>query len=462
MTAIASPRLWTLTVTRVVVCFTVLTSSEVVDAQAWARGGVAMQAPPAELRWALPLLHHWATWVVPLQIAAVGTLLSTALGLGGRAVRVLALAFSGALFALPHFSGGPRHSMHLIWFLAVLALGSAGRPLLWARQCQPVPPQRRALEELTLLAARCLLACVYFFPGLWKLRESGIDWILSDNLLNQMHWKWYQFGGAPEWRIDRYPRLVELGAFSVVVLELCFPLLLLRRWSRALAAGLGLAFHLAADAFLFLPFSALFVCYTVLIDWDGFVDWLHDGPEPAEGSGSESGRATGALGSPGGQRRRLGRAVSWRPVGAAGRIGGMGLALLVAAAGLAGLTGRMRGYPFACYPTFQWRAGLVMPDLWIAIVQEGREQWLPDSPAHGGRRSQAQWAMAWKAAGVYGDAVSLTRLRGYYESLSEPLRERGREASALRFYRASVRVDPAAWGQPPAELTRIGHWPRAE
>ena len=96
--------------------------------------------------------------------------------------------------------------------------------------------------QLSLATAWGLLAAVYFFPGLWKLRESGLDWIFSGNLQNQMYWKWYQTGAMPAWRIDRHPALVQLGALGVVLFELGFPLLLWRRGTRACAAALGLVF----------------------------------------------------------------------------------------------------------------------------------------------------------------------------------------------------------------------------
>jgi hypothetical protein len=218
-------------------------------------------------------------------------------------------------------------------------LATAARPSARRRERATPLPDAAVSAELSLALLRALLAAVYFFPGFWKLWQSGLDWIWSDNLQNQMYWKWYQFGVLPAWRVDGQPALVRLGALGVVLLELSFPLLAWRPRLRPLAAALGLAFHVAAARLMFLPFASLCACYVVLIDWEWLIAWLTDERPAAPPS-----RGRGLVHAVRGVLREGG--ASTRRVLAAGSV-------LLAGATLAGASGQMRAYPFACYPTFQ-------------------------------------------------------------------------------------------------------------
>jgi hypothetical protein len=441
-----TPGALNLALTRVAVCTLVLTSSELWDAGGWALAARSLRAPAYGLGWALPLLgasQHW----LPLAQGLCG--LSCLLGLLGWRTRwtlPAAAASAAVLFSLPHFTGAPRHSMHLVWFLTLLALSPCALRLRlpWGN-ARPSAAGAELGVRVCFVALWALLAAIYFFPGCWKLRESGAAWISSDNLQNQMYWKWYQFGALPGWRPDAHPALVRLGALGVVAFELGFPLLLLRRWSRLVAAAAGIAFHWSAALVLFLPFQALLGCYVALVDWEWAWAWLHDSSAPEARLSLRE------------RLEPLGRALA----GAAGRrcqvLSGVAAAL-VSGALVAGATGAMQAYPFACYPTFQWRASADMPDLWIAIVHDGKERWLADSPALGGVRPQARWGMAWRASGAYGEPVRLDQLIGYYRSLPAELRRDVHAGDTLRFYATRVRVQPEAWRSPPLERALLAEW----
>lgn len=435
-----------LAIARVVACGVVLASSEVIDAASWAEWARAMRAPVPGLAWALPLVDASDRWLRPVQALCVA---ATALALVGWRVRwslTLSALTAALLFALPHFSGGPRHSMHLVWFLVLLAASPCALRLRapWSNagggRATPLP-DAAVSAELSLALLRALLAAVYFFPGFWKLWQSGLDWIWSDNLQNQMYAKWYQFGALPAWRVDGHPALVRLGALGVVLLELSFPLLAWRPRLRPLAAALGLGFHVAAARLMFLPFASLFACYVVLIDWEWLIAWLAD-ERPADSPSRERGLVHAAR-----TALREGGASIRRVLVAGG--------VLLAGATLAGASGQMRAYPFACYPTFQWIAGPRLPDLWIEHERAGERRWLADSPAHGGVRPQARWGMAWRAAGVYGDPIERERLMGYYRSLPPSVRGDVAPGDRVRFNRAEVSLRPELWRAPPTSLVLL-------
>jgi hypothetical protein len=439
-----------LALTRVAVCLALLGSGEIGQARYWLDAARALRAPAYGLGWALPLLEQLASWLGVLQALCAAACLLGLLGWRVRWTLSLAAATASVLFALPHFSGAPRHSMHLVWFAALLAASPCALQLRcpWWNDA-PRAGHAELRARLTLLAGWGLLAAIYFFPGWWKLSSSGAAWIWSDNLQHQMHWKWLQNAAIPSWRPDRHPALVQAAALGVVSFELGFPLLLGRRALRLLAACAGVLFHWAAALWLFLPFQVLVACYVALIDWEALWAWLQDRqlPDPVESK-------------PHPVRQRL-RELWLAARGVSGaqpqRQALLGSALVLGAL-VAGASGEMRAYPFACYPTFQWRATPDMPDLWISVEHQGAVRWLADSPALGGVRAQARWGMAWRASGAYGDSVLLQRLIGYYQTLPASLRHGVAPGDTVRFYAVRVAVLPEAWRSPPRERRLIGEW----
>jgi hypothetical protein len=121
-------------------------------------------------------------------------------------------------------------------------------------------------------------------------------------------------------------------------------------------------------------------------------------------------------------------------------------ALLVAFASAQGARGQMRAYPFACYPTFQWRVGAEMPDLLVELeALDGRRTVLPHARDARGYRTQRQWGEVWSLAGLHGHPGD-ARLRAYLAQLrrAEPARSLVAAAARVRFYRAYVSVVPEA------------------
>lgn len=435
-----------LAVCRVAVATLVLRAEELWQAQHYARAAAELRSPAEGLSWAVSLLPLPEALVTVLQFATGIAAVLSALGLFTRSALATLAACSAVLFALPHFAGSPRHSMHVVWFVFVLALAPSGRVLsvdrlveLLRGRSRPFTRAERWSTTTALWTQRALLAAIYFFPGLWKLLESGFEWALSDNLQNQMYWKWAQFGSVPEFRPDQYPVLVQLGALLVLLFELGFPLLLWNRSTRFVAALLGIAFHEAAAASMYLGFSSLWWCYGALVDWAALLRWVRR-RRGARGSWLLPARP--ALGAD--ARHALAR---WPA-----RVTASAQLLVVCASFVQGARGQMRAYPFACYPTFQWRAAARMPDLRITLLLDGEERTLPDGPASFGARSQYRWGAAWQAMGVYDGVLDPARLRAYLDGrLNEDPALRAdvlARVSAARFYRVDIDVRPGHWGDP--------------
>jgi hypothetical protein len=340
-----------LAVFRVVVGLLFLTTREIREAAAWA-------SLPPELSIA-PRGWGWALALVPAQPSvahiAAGVLVAGALlGAVGFLARpaFTAVALAGLyVMALPLRSGLPFHDQHLVWFAALCAASPCGDALsvdAWLRRRRGEPPPvRAAAYGVPLRIAWLLVGVIFFFPGLWKLRASGLAWITSDNLRNQLYWKWATNHVAPPFRIDHFPALLHVAAAGVVLFELSFAFVVWSRRARPFVVASALIFHLSAWLFMGIDFSALWLTYVAFVDWDALLARARRQARAASEARATLARATPAL-----------------AVGA----------VLIAGAVEAGARGATNGWPFACYPTFQESAGTRMPALLISIVSaDGRE-----------------------------------------------------------------------------------------
>jgi len=322
------------------------------------------------------------------------------------------------LYAIAQLAGHVWHDMHLLWFCALLA-ASPCADVLAADARRPLRSEAK-VYAVALTAFRLLLGAIYFFPGLRKLTTSGLAWALSDNLRNQLYWKWAEHGSVPSLRIDHAPWLLRAGGLGVLAFELSFVVLVSFRRTRAVAAAAGVAFHLLSQFVFRIPFASLWLCYVALFDLRPLLAWL-----PVE------------------WRRRIDSGAAAAPVAPAPRdarawpaavVGG----LLLVAAVVQGTRGQMRSYPFACYPTFEWIAGSDMPDLLIERVDAtaGRGEVI-HARSPGGYRTQRQWGEIWSLAGVTAP-VDARRLRAYYAALGQPAPAAGGMVTFQRVYRSVI------------------------
>lgn len=435
---------------RVAVLLVILVSPEVQDGVAWSSLPPALRVVPEGLGWLVALVPITPALARVAQVVLVASTIAGIAGLFSR-ISLLFVTLSGLyLFAMVQLGGSVTHDMHLFWFTALLAASPSGAALsldAWiARRRRPSAPEPApsVAFAIPLWGARLLLGVIYFFPGFWKLQSSGLGWIFSDNLRNQMYWKWYQMGGyTPALRVDLSPTLCQAGALAAVLFELSFVFLVLTRRGRIAAAIMGLGFHLASSVFLRIPFMSLWICYVALIDWAAISARITrlGGVEPE----------LSANGVP-----RRGKGVPRSAVACAC----LGAALLTGAV-VQGARNTIQAWPFACYPTFQWTVPAEMPDLLVeAVRDDGRPAALLDGGggAAGGARSQERWGMVWSIAGMYDRDPTEAQLRAYLDliAVDAPVRDTMDGAASARFYRAFYSVVPEDRGRPPLRKILIG------
>lgn len=188
-------------------------------------------------------------------------------------VTVLAAFPLGATY----FYGKVDHTMHLFWFTGILAFSPCGEVLsidaIWRSwktglhdTVQRLKPARA--YALPLCFIMLLIGITYFFPGFWKMWNSGLEWALGDNLKNTMHQKWHQLRPwMPFFRMDQYPLLYWGGGLFTMLFELSFVFLVLHPRTRIYAALGGITFHMMTYLFLDINFWSLYGSYVVFVDW---------------------------------------------------------------------------------------------------------------------------------------------------------------------------------------------------
>ncbi|MGZ3453347.1 MAG: HTTM domain-containing protein [Polyangiales bacterium] len=396
-----------LAIFRITVCAVVLLSRDTHDAVRWA-------TLPEEARIAPIGVFSWFDLpVTPLLARAAHALVvcGALAGLFGWYTRIgltVAAVAATYLLGIPQLTGNVLHDHHLVWFLALLAASPCADAFsIEARDRGGPPPQPSIAYAVPLWFARALIAVIFFFPGLWKLRASGLEWITTDNLRNQMWWKWFENGGwRPAIRIDKHPMLCRALAGAAVAFELLFPVAVFVRPLRKWAAIVALIFHASIEALMRIPFSSLWLCYVVFIDVR-----VPDTERPAD------------------PRWRLPAIV--------------GAALVMVNAGF-GFAGISNGWPFACYPTFQWRVGTEIPGMFV----EGERSDGTRVPLLAPPYSQAQWGAQWSALGLSAP-FDLERLRAYVRATV-----RAKDIDA-HVYEARWSVVPEDYGKPPVFLRAV-------
>ena len=214
-----------------------------------------------------------ARWLV---LADLATLVLALVGVLTRWTCAAAALLSLYVFGLAQNQGKIDHYHHLIWFMALVAVGPSDRALsidaLVRRRDHGGTGSPAALT--TLRCIWLLFGLLYLGPGIAKLASALTDgWASEVNLRRIMWAQWlsrshYQPDFAP-WRwIDGAPGLVIVGSgLAVIAFETSFAALVPFRRVRPWLAAAGVAFHVLNGVVLGIWFGFLLPAYAALIDW---------------------------------------------------------------------------------------------------------------------------------------------------------------------------------------------------
>lgn len=361
-----------------------------------------------------------------LQIVALSSAATAALGWMSRASMLTLTLSAGFLFSLSQRGGAVLHDMHLFWLGALLAASPIGD--VWSLDAWGAPGaevEKSPRYGVPIALCRLLLGLVYFFPGLHKLLASGTSWVTSENVIHHMHAKWLEHGAVPFFRIDQFPTLCAIGAAGVVLFELSFIVLALASSrTRPFAIAFGLAFHAATQIFFFIPFVSLWAMYVVLLD----------------------GKHLASL------AQRLHRASSVTHAPPHGPAVGLPLtvgALIAVAAIVQGIRGQTQAWPFACYPTFAHLQGPTIPDIAVVIEKhDGTVVTLTGRESQ--RRSQAEWAHVFRISGAYGDGARVEAVRDHARAVLRGAALDPTTLTRVRVFRSEVATATERWGTSPS------------
>lgn len=210
-------------------------------------------------------------------------------------VRRVAFAVAWLAFlALAAFraSRGKIFHIELLLVWGSLPLVFAPGDATWADR----RPQRRT--GWPIRSAIGVIATIYCLTGVWKLRNSGIDWVFSENMKWSLAWGRVR-GEPPPWQdlgvfIADHLWMSQVAAGFILLFELTFPVVLFFKRVRPVYVVAAWMFHVGTFLLLGLDYMVWLCTVTILlIDWPRVADRLQalarDRPHAARGDGSSSG-----------------------------------------------------------------------------------------------------------------------------------------------------------------------------
>lgn len=241
-------------------------------------------AMPPEARVDLPYMG-WFIQHIPispeiyLYMGKLGIILSTMAmwGLFTRPALLLNIPVSIYVLGVPMFFGKLAHQQMWVWFPAILAFSRCADVLSvdwlinkYIRKTKPLMPLANPAYGLPFKFIWLHYGIIYFYAGIIKISQCGLDWALGKSMINQIQLEWLQnYDMLPAFRIDYYPMLAHAGGLGVIIMELFYPFLVLSSLTRIVSFVAGLSFHNSAAYFMNIGFEDLQRTYVSYIDFAG-------------------------------------------------------------------------------------------------------------------------------------------------------------------------------------------------
>ena len=226
----------------------------------------------------VPITHSLVSWSFKLALLSA---FFAMVGLFTRGAMILNVICVFYIVGLPNFFGKVNNDHHMLWFSMVLACSPTFDRFsidAWIRKRRkkvPINTEDSIHYGLPIRVILFLMGIIYFFPGFWKAWSHGLDWALTDNVRNQLYFKWSKMQDwKPLFRIDHYPVIYKVSGLATMIFELGFIFMLFSPGRRIVASIEGLLFHRFTSWFMNIQFYTLFYCYVIFLDWEKLFVWL--------------------------------------------------------------------------------------------------------------------------------------------------------------------------------------------
>ena len=355
----------------------------------------SVQPPSVSAPWGFGWVHEYIGPQALLgNISLILVYGGAALGLLGIFARVGLAAVSIGLFYLIgwlQMRGATVHCHHLLWFSVALACSPCSDTLKLGRR-PIIYCGDRYRGALTVIYA--IIAMIFFFPGWYKMTLGGWAWFSGETLYNTMLWKSAQYWDQPiELSFAESSAYAPLS-WVAVLFEVSAPLVLLGFRQTALFLILALGFHVGTSLMFNIDFTNLWPCYVVLVPWERWVSVIDQSPRHVT------------------THQRTSKVIKHT----APKYVAISLCIGVA---LAGVSREIKGWPFACYPTFHQEISHRMP-LMSVVVRDVRGKARRIHHQRYMRPTNSSWSTNWRLAGLYGKA-NHDELRRFAERVIKPL-----------------------------------------
>jgi hypothetical protein len=222
----------------------------------------------------LPLLSaEQISWV---QFAWKGSLLLSAIGLFARTSMIAAFLGGVYLIGLPHnFGQSQDFDSLMVLVCGVLAVSRAGDAVsadAWIAQLRDRPEPDESWEYTwPVRFVWVAIALIFCAAGISKLRQAGLDSILSENfaLLLRQHYHISDAGPSTAWSVwlASHARLMRALAALALATETLYPLALCSRRARMLIVPAGFALLLGVRLLIGAGIEQFMICYVFWVPW---------------------------------------------------------------------------------------------------------------------------------------------------------------------------------------------------
>ena len=199
-----------------------------------------------------------------------------AVGLFTRPAVIIAAVSTLYIFGVPNFYFKIGHGLHIPVLCAfVFAVSPVGDAFSLDRLLGPHRGKRVADSAAYTIPVRfswLLIGTMYLYPGLWKLWESGDEWIDGTKLRAELFSKWAQLPDFyPSVRLDHATWALVFFGVGTLLFEVGFFFAVFNRTSRVILAFSACAFHIGVGVAMNIWFDMTFPLL-LLIDFPGIFE----------------------------------------------------------------------------------------------------------------------------------------------------------------------------------------------